>query len=344
MEKNREKKSIKNFIFFLILIAITFYVIFRDQSVSEILKIVSSVDKKFIAIAIVAMTLFFVCETINLTRTLKALGEKSNFFRNFRYTLIGFFFSSITPAASGGQPMEIYYMSKDGIAAGNSTLALLINLTTMQIATISIALISLIFNYQYMNTVLIICFIIGILLNASALALLLVSICSKRVTNAIINFVVKVLKFFKVKNIESKQEWLNSELSKYQTNADYVKSHKVLILKTVIMTFVQFLIYYSISYWIYRSFGYNKANVFEILSMQAVLFATVSGIPSPGAVGVSEGAFLEIYRNIYTKEQIKSSMLLCRGVNFYLFVLISFVIVIMYTLKDKKHVNGDVSD
>ena len=47
------------------------------------------------------MVLYFACETLNVTRTLKTLGEKSNFFRNFRYTLIGFFFSSITPAASG---------------------------------------------------------------------------------------------------------------------------------------------------------------------------------------------------------------------------------------------------
>jgi uncharacterized protein (TIRG00374 family) len=291
------------------------------------------------------MLLYFVCETINVTRTLKVLGEKSNFLRNFKYTLIGFFFSSITPAASGGQPMEIYYMNKDGLTVANSTLALLINLTSMQIATISIALISLIFNYQYMNTLLIVFFVIGIILNSSALALLLVSICSKRVTKAIINFVVKILKIFKVKNIEKKQEWLESELAKYQSNASYVKTHKKIILKTIITTYIQFLIYYSISYWIYRSFGYNKANILEIISMQAVLFATVSGIPSPGAVGVSEGAFLEIFRNIYPQEQIKSSMLLCRGVNFYLFVLISSVIVIICTLKDKKHkYNNDLNN
>ena len=107
------------------------------------------------------MVLYFIFETINVSRTLKALGENSNFLRNFRYTLIGFFFSSITPAASGGQPMEIYYMSRDGLNVANSTLALLINLTSMQIVTISIGLISLIFNYQYMNTALIIFFVIS---------------------------------------------------------------------------------------------------------------------------------------------------------------------------------------
>lgn len=282
------------------------------------------------------MIVFFLCETINVTRTLKELGEKSTFFRNFRYTLIGFFFSSITPAASGGQPMEIYYMNRDGLNVANSTLALLVNLASMQIATISIGIICVFFNWQYMNTALIIFFIIGILLNSSALALLLISICSKRMTNGLINFTIKVMNFFKVKNMEKKQEWINNELNKYQANAVYVKTHKKMIFKTIITTYIQFLFYYSVPYWIYRSFGYNQCNIFEVLSMQAVLFATVSGIPSPGAVGVSEGGFLELFKKFYPKSQIASSMLLCRGVNFYLFVIVSFVIVMISSLRDRK--------
>ena len=58
--------------------------------------------------------------------SLKALNEKSTFLENLKYALIGFFFSSITPAASGGQPMQIYYMHKEKISVASSTLALLI--------------------------------------------------------------------------------------------------------------------------------------------------------------------------------------------------------------------------
>ena len=94
--------------------------------------------------------------------------------------------------------------------------------------------------------------------------------------------------------------------------------------------------YYSISYWVYRSFGLKEYNILQILSMQSVLFATVSGIPSPGAVGVSEGGFLEIFRNVYSDNILNEAMLLNRGVNFYLFVIISSVIVMLYTVKDKK--------
>ena len=55
-----------------------------------------------------------------------------------------------------------------------------------------------------------------------------------------------------------------------------------------------------------------------------------------GAVGVSEGGFLELFKKFYPENQISRSKLLCRGVNFYLFVLISCIIVIISSLRDKK--------
>lgn len=331
-----KKKYLRNLILFILIILLTFYIILKDQDINEIVNVLSSIDLKYILIAILCMCLYIVCEAINIGRTLKTLGEKSTFYRNIKYALIGFFFSSVTPAASGGQPMQIYYMNKDKISVANSTLALLINLTSMQIVTISIALISLLFNYEYMNLVLIWLFILGIFLNAAALTLLIISVFSKRMTKGLINLVIKILEFFKVKNIEDKKNKLENELNKYQSSATYIKSNKKVILKILLTTYIQFLLYYSIAYWVYCSFGLKDYNILQILSMQSVLFATVSGIPSPGAVGVSEGGFLEIFRNVYSNDMLREAMLLNRGVNFYLFVIISSVIVMIYTARDRK--------
>lgn len=330
-----KKKYFRNLILFILIILLTFYIILKDQSISKIIDVLSSIDLKYILIAIICMCVYLICEAINIGRTLKALGEKSTFYRNIKYALIGFFFSSVTPAASGGQPMQIYYMNKDKISVANSTLSLLINLTSMQIVTISIAIISLFFNYEYMNSILIGLFVLGIFLNSTALGLLLVSVFSKRMTKGLINIAIKILEFFKIKNIEDKKNKLENELNKYQSSATYIKSNIKVIIKILITTYIQFLIYYSISYWVYRSFGIKEYNILQIISMQSVLFATVSGIPSPGAVGVSEGGFLEIFRNVYSESILHEAMLLNRGVNFYLFVIISSVIVMLYTVRDK---------
>ena len=154
----KKSKIIKNAIIFILLIILTFYIILKDQNIGEMFQILGTVKLQYILIAVLCMCIYVLGESINIGRTLKALNEKTTFFQNIKYALIGFFFSGITPAASGGQPMQIYYMYKDGIAVSNSTLALLLNLTSMQICTIGIALVSSIFNHQYMNKLLIIFF------------------------------------------------------------------------------------------------------------------------------------------------------------------------------------------
>ena len=166
--------------------------------------------------------------------------------------------------------------------------------------------------------------------------LLIIAIFSKKLSEGLIKFAVKLLKFFRIPNVEKKQEKLEKELESYQTSAKYIKEHKILMLKTVITTVIQMIAYYSVPYWIYLAFGLTEYNIFEILTLQAVLYATVSGIPSPGAVGVSEGGFLGIFRNVFPETIISSAMLLTRGANFYLFIIISAIIVMISTFREKK--------
>ena len=232
--------------------------------------------------------------------------------------------------------MQIYYMHKDNIDISSSTLALLLNLSGMQIITLSFAFMSLLFNYQYMNKVLIIFFIIGVCLNMSALALLVIGIFSKRMSEGLVHIAIKIMKFFRIRDIEKKKEKMEEQLAKYQESAVYIKQHKSLMVKIIATTAIQFLLYYSTSYWTYRALGLNQCNILEIITMQSVLYATVSGIPSPGAVGVSEGAFTEIFRNVYPQDMMTSSVLLSRGINFYLFVVISGIVVIANQIKWKK--------
>ena len=332
----KNKKTIKNLIIFIILIILTFYIILKDQDITEIIQVLQNVKLEYVIVAIIVMLIYFFLEAVNMGRTLKTLNEKSSFMQNFKYVLIGFFFSSITPAASGGQPMQIYYMHKNGISVANSTLSLLINLCSFQIITISFAMISLFFNHKYLTTGLVWLFIIGVTLNSIALALLLIGIFSKRLSAWLVKIAVKILSFFKIRNIEDKQEKLEKELFKYQGSAAYIKQNKMVMLKTILTTFIQILFYYSIPFWVYCAFGFGEYNIIQIISLQAILYATVSGIPLPGAVGVSEGGFLGIFKNVFTTSTLNSAMILNRGISFYLFVLISAILVISQTFAINK--------
>lgn len=337
MENKSFKKMIINFVLFISLIILTLWILLKNQDTGEIFNIIGQSNGLFIIIGIFAMFIYISLEAINIGRTLKLLGNKTNFLKNIKYAFIGIFFSGITPAASGGQPMQIYYMHKDGIAVGHSTLALLINLTSMQITTISIALISILFNYQYMNTMLTILLTIGLFLNVTALSILLASIFSKKLSRWFMKVLIRIMKFFRIKNMDKKIKKFGKELRNYQKSSKYIKKHKKMMFKILLTTFVQFLIYYSVAYWTYRALGLDSHNILEIITMQSVLFATVSGIPSPGSVGISEGVFVEIFRNYYPEHMIRSATLLNRGISFYIFMIISGIVVVINQIKNKKN-------
>lgn len=59
MEKRDTKKSIRNLLLFVLLICLTFYIIFKDQNPKEILDVLRSADLKFVLIAVRGYDSFF---------------------------------------------------------------------------------------------------------------------------------------------------------------------------------------------------------------------------------------------------------------------------------------------
>ena len=334
--KNK-KKIIRNGIIFLLLIIITFIIIFKNHNFEDTIKLIFTVNYKYIILAIIVMFLDFVLESINIKNLLSSLGTKVSLLKTLKYTLIGFFFSGITPAASGGQPMEIYFMKKDNIPITKSTLVLLIELCSFHIVTISSGIIGAIINHKLLSNGFIWIFIIGSSLNIIALSVMLVGLFSKRISKSLVNLFIKILKVFKYSKIDKLKENINSSLQDYQEGSTFIKKHKLIFIKSIITVFFQVLMYYSVSYFVYRSFNLNTYSYFKIISISAMLFISISSMPLPGTVGISESAFLKIYLSIYGIDKLASAMLLNRGINFYLYIIVSFIVVIIsiFNLKSK---------
>mgnify|MGYP003571279958 CR=1 FL=1 len=332
----KNKKTIRNFLIFILLIIITFIVLFKDQDINEIYNIFLNVDIKYILLGILAMSLYFILEGLNLKQIINRFGKKTSLIKMIKFALIGFFFSGITPAASGGQPMEIYYMHKEDISVAYSTVALLVILISFQIITITCGIVGAIINYKLLANGLIYLFIIGLSLNIIALTTMLVCLFSSNLAKTIVNFFIKILEKLKIKNINEMQAKIDITLESYNESSHYIKKHKDIFFKSMLIMFFQVMAYYSIPFLVYKAFGLNTYNLINIMTIQAVVFSSVSSIPIPGTVGISEGTYLIIYKNIYGSTYLSSATILNRTINFYLFVIIGLFITVYNLLKSKK--------
>ena len=162
---------------------------------------------------------------------------------------------------------------------------------------------------------------------------MLICIFSKKMASKILNGFIKILTFFRVKNIESKKENLEKGLEKYNNNATYIKEHKDQFIKAILRVFVQISFFYLVPFCIYKSFNLNGYNLFQIFTMQAVLYTTVSSLPLPGAVGISETVFLKIFEKAFGLGLLGGAMILNRGITFYFYVLLSLVVVLVNAIR-----------
>lgn len=338
---SKTRKYIANFILFAFLVWLTFRVLLKDQNMGELFELIGQVKLPFIFLGIGCMAVYFLCESINTRRTLRELGEKVNILNCIRYSLIGFFFSAITPAATGGQPMQIYYMHRDGVRASNGTLTLVLNLLSYQVVTISMALISILFLHSYLDIRLALLFVLGIALNSIALTMLVIGIFSRKLSTALVELSIKILRKLKVKKLEEKEKSIRASLEKYNGSAKYIRENKKLIIRQFITAILQQVAYYSITACVYYSFGLSGEHYIKLLALEAIVHATVSGIPSPGAVGVTEGVFVSIFTPIFTEKLINGAMLLNRGIGFYLFVFICGIITCINIFKTKKEMKEE---
>ena len=228
------KKGIVNTIIFLFFISLTFFVIFKEDNVGEIFKIIQKVDIKFIAIAILCMCCFILSEGINIARTLKLLECKVNFINSIKYALVGFFFSSVTPSASGGDPMQLYYMKKDGLPIGHSALALLTEFSSFQFVTVIIALIGFIINYNFIqNSVGNIKYLllIGVAINVAILAIILLTIFSNKIIHILLNLVCKILEKLHYRKVASFKEKCLEQIQEYKAGSKLLKRNKKILFK-----------------------------------------------------------------------------------------------------------------
>lgn len=85
------------------------------------------------------MFCFVGCEAMCSKLILARLGHHLPYRRCLGYSFTGFYVSSITPSSTGGQPAQIYYMSKDSVPAAHGSLNMMLIAVCYQVVTLGYA-------------------------------------------------------------------------------------------------------------------------------------------------------------------------------------------------------------
>ena len=151
MREKRTKRNLLSILFLVVLIGLTFWMILKDNDIAEICEAIINLNTGWLLAAVATAVFFVSAEGFMIWYILKTLKCKISLPNCIGYSFVGFFFSGITPSASGGQPMQLYYMSKDGIKISHSTVALTIVATLYKFVLVLIGVFLAVFFNSTLN-------------------------------------------------------------------------------------------------------------------------------------------------------------------------------------------------
>lgn len=321
------KQVIVDLVVFFVLFFVTFWFVFKEQDPKEIIEVLNGANFWFILLGVGFMLLYFLTEAWNIWAILKTFKEKITFLKALKFTFVNFFFCSVSPGASGGQPMELYYMTREKISGAHATLAILIQTSGIQFAVMLLGTICMLTSPVEMSRIVWTLFVIGFIINGTALIVLMLSIFSNKTVRKMVRGGMKILRKLKVKKVDEWQEGIEHGLDDYAEGSKYIRAHKGQFAMSMGRSVLQIACYYLIPFCVYKSFGLSGHTIWELFAIQSIVFMSTSGLPIPGAIGASESVFFSLYGMVFGAELLSSATLLSRGVSFYIFVLVGFVVV-----------------
>jgi uncharacterized protein (TIRG00374 family) len=252
-------------------------------------------------------------------------------------TLLGFYYCNITPGSSGGQPMQVYYLSKRKIPVPISTSALSIKFLALQIMVVVLTTVLWAFNARYVDEQIpgVKLFIyIGYGINFLSIPLILLVALHRPLVQSIILFFVRVgAKLRIIKRPEERIVRLDAGMDMYHMSVLRLMRYPKRIIGQLLFAGLSLLSLMSIPLSVYHAFGLGGVRWYQLLAVSFLLFVSASYTPLPGASGAQEGGFLLFFAGAFTQGTIGLALLVWRFFSYYLFLLIGTLIFIIGSLR-----------
>ncbi len=274
---------------------------------------------------------------------MRDMSREDNFDRKYarkvarRTVLLGKYYDSITPAAIGGQPFQIYYMHKNGrLPSGLATTIPIIGMVSGQIGFLIIAVVCFLFGSLTINNAALIataCF--GLLFYAFWPVLIMMATFLPKGAKELTALIVKGLaRIHLVKNKKKTIEKVEHEVDEYAKSVRKILKTKRLFLKTIGLSIAFNGLIAMIPFFVLTAFG-GEMDFLPCFVTTVAVTAAVYFVPTPGNAGAAEGTFFVVFSAL-SQGYVFWAMLLWRFFSYYIYIIMGPIIYLRMHLEKKR--------
>ena len=352
--------SILFIVFIISVIAITAYNDFfgenagREQATFE--EILQILGKNWWCLLIAVFFLFvsFFWKGLKNVVMCKALTGKGYFKLSIETAILGTYYNNVTPLAVGGQPFEIYHLSKHGVRGGAAASIPIASFFLNQLTFVILAVIALtMFNLNVLNAqamipesyapTLSLLTIIGCICFIAMPSMIVLFSIMPKIGSKLVFWVVKL--GAKLRILKDPNKTLRSTIKTIVHNSHCLKklgSTPVAFLLIVLLSFLENFCLSLIPFFVLKTFGFAIEGLtffqeYIVIAIIAyMLLASVSFVPTPGNSGVVDGGFYLLFSGSLVSGLAFPAMMTWRLCSFYGTLIVGFILTTHIKNRDAK--------
>lgn len=266
---------------------------------------------------------------------------------SIKANFIGRYYDAVTPFSTGGQPMQIYYLTTKGISGGNATAMVLIKYFTSILSWILLGSALMIWGsvagildgLSY-GTVLKVTGWVGIGVNLIVPVFVFFFLLFPKLMLKLTVGVVKLgNKMRIVKDVDKTTARAVKVVEDFKSSFAHMAKSPFKLILLIIVSFTEAAINFSIPYFVMRAFACPvDGQFFTVLALNAFATFGVSFVPTPGNSGVVEGMGALAF-SVAAGAATVWAVLIWRFAVYYVFILVGIGITIRDIIKKNLRLN-----
>ncbi|HOO75066.1 MAG TPA: lysylphosphatidylglycerol synthase transmembrane domain-containing protein [Tepiditoga sp.] len=333
MTKNKYLKGFA-FSFIITIVIVSFYTGF--SGFKESLESLKSYSYKYAFFVMGIMILKLITESLILIVSLRSVEKKLGFLNALKITILGAFFNYLTPFYTGGQPFQIYYLTKNNVDASVATAVILYKSMFFQICLFFVGLFGAIYAYMNFSRYLFFAVLIGMILNGLVVFLILLFSLNEKLSKKTVIAITMGLK--KIKIIKEPEKYMNRIMDEVENFVKFFRKNAKGVLDKVIIIILSFLQIFLFQITIPIIFKGNGIDFSLDLFMKSIVQNIgASIVPTPGTSGGAEGYFYMIFNSDAVSAVVNSTLIIWRMCTYYFILFVGFL---AFTFGYKKQKNS----
>lgn len=320
----------KNTVILLIISTLLVFFLVKDNFI-ETVRLIRGANMGWILFSFLLYYAYVYLEAVLMYLIVVKYQKNYKFSKTLKLITMTKFFNGITPFATGGQPIQVYELKKDGISTSKGTTIIVESFLIFQFTIILLGIIGIviksIFHFFTLTPVMFYMTIVGFILNIIMFITVFTISINKRMNIGINKFVIKLINKLKIKDKLKRKRKINKYFKEYYDAFQSLKSNKKLILTGILLEVVALLALFATPLFIFKALNIEYTiNLLGTVIISIYVFIIGSYIPIPGGTGSTEYAFLELFKGKIPQISLTPALIIWRFVTYYAPVLIGGIV------------------